>query len=96
MIDFFFSRNLFYYLCICVLFNQKLYIVCTFYSMLCTCLVKTLYRDDDDDDDDDDDGGGSDNDNDDDDDDNNSENSQYQLQAVEAGWGPTIYSGGSM
>ncbi len=38
----FFSRNLFYYFCICVLFNKKLYVVCTFY--ICICLVKTLYQ----------------------------------------------------
>ncbi len=24
-------------------FNKKLYVVYTFYTMLCTCLVKTLY-----------------------------------------------------
>ncbi len=38
-----FSRYLFYYCCICILFNQKLYVLCTFYTMLCTCLVKMLY-----------------------------------------------------
>ncbi len=32
------------YFCICILFNRKLYVACTFYTMLCTWLVKTLYR----------------------------------------------------
>ncbi len=35
----FFGWNLFNFLCICILFN-----VCTFYTMLYTYLVKTLYR----------------------------------------------------
>ncbi len=41
--NFIFSRNLFYYFCISILFNLKLYVVCTFYTILCTCIFKTLY-----------------------------------------------------
>ncbi len=39
-----FSRNVFYYFCICILFNQKLYVVHTFFTLLCTCLDKILHR----------------------------------------------------